>query len=47
MHNIVYEDGSYYIGKFKNNLRNGKGIEYYKNGNIKYDGEYINDKREG
>ena len=26
---------------------NGKGIIYYKNGKIKYDGEFINDKLEG
>ena len=28
-------------------LKNGKGIMYYKNGNIKYDGEFINGKCEG
>ena len=38
----IFEDGEYYIGEFKNNKRNGKGIEYYKNGNIKYEGEFIN-----
>ena len=30
-----WEDGRYYIGQLKNGLRNGKGIEYYSNGNIK------------
>ena len=30
----IYEDDKYYIGKFKNNIPNGKGIKYYKNGNI-------------
>ena len=39
-----YENGEYYIGEFKNGLRNCKGKEYYKNGNIKYDGEFVNDK---
>ena len=34
-------------GQFKNDLRNGKGTEYYSNGNIKYDGDWINDKYEG
>ena len=29
------------------NLRNGNGIEYYKNGNIKYDGYFINDIYDG
>ena len=38
----IFEDGEYYIGEFKNDKRNGKGIEYYKNGNIKYEGEFIN-----
>ena len=28
-------------------VKDGKGKEYYSNGNIKYDGEFINDKREG
>ena len=39
-----YDDGAYFIGEYKNGLRNGKGIEYYSNGNIKYDGEWINDE---
>ena len=41
------ENGEYFIGEWKNNLRNGKGIKYYKNGNIKYNGEYYKDKFEG
>ena len=28
-------------------LKNGKGILYYSNGNIIYDGDWINDKKEG
>ena len=35
------------MAKFKDDLPNGKGTEYYKNGNIKYEGDYINGKREG
>ena len=31
----------------KNGLRNGKGIKYYKNGKILYEGDYNNDKAEG
>ena len=42
-----YENDEYYIGQFKNGLKNGKGIEYYPNGNIKYDGEFVDDKFEG
>ena len=40
----IYPDGRYYIGKIKNNLRDGKGIIYDKNGKIKYEGEFENDK---
>ena len=47
MENIFYENGEYYIGQWLNNHKHGKGIIYYKNGNIMYDGEYVNDKREG
>ena len=43
----IYGDEKYYIGEFKNNLPNGKGIKYYKNGNILYDGNFINGKPEG
>ena len=25
----IWENGEYYIGEWKNGLRNGKGIEYY------------------
>ena len=28
-------------------LFNGKGKEYYSNGNIRYEGDYVNGKREG
>ena len=34
----IYGEGFYYIGQFKNNLRNGKGKIYYPNGNIMYEG---------
>ena len=44
---LYYEDGSYYKGELINGLRNGKGIDYYKNGKIGYDGDFVNDKYEG
>ena len=43
----IYNDGKYYIGQFKNNLMHGKGIDYYSNGNILYEGDFVNDKYEG
>ena len=43
----ITEDDKYYIGQFKNGLPNGKGVEYYKNGNIKYEGDFINGDYEG
>ena len=43
----MFPDGGYYIGQFKNTLANGKGIQYNKNGNIIYEGDFVNDKAEG
>ena len=43
----IWEDNKYYIGEFKNNIPNGKGIKYYPNGNILYDGYFVNGKFEG
>ena len=43
----VYENKEYYIGKWSNGNRLGKVILYYKNGKIKYDGDFVNDKKEG
>ena len=43
----IYDDGKYYIGEVKNNLPNGKGIKYYKNGNIMYEGNFNNGKFNG
>ena len=43
----VYENGEYYIGEYLNGLRHGKGILYYKNNTILYDGEFVKDKYEG
>eukprot|EP00347_Sterkiella_histriomuscorum_P020141 403338954 len=41
---ILYSNGEYYEGDFKQNKRNGKGTYYYENGDI-YEGDFINDKR--
>ena len=43
----IFINGSYYIGQCKKHLRNGKGILYDKNGNILYEGDYVDDQREG
>ena len=43
----IWDDGKYYLGQFKNNLPHGKGIKYYLNGNILYEGDFINGKFEG
>ena len=44
---IVYENGNYYIGETKNGIRHGKGIQYYENGDIMYEGNFVNDEPEG
>jgi hypothetical protein len=44
---IILDNGDYYIGELENNLKHGKGIIYYNNGKIKYEGDFINDKYEG
>ena len=44
---FIYGDGKYYLGEYKNDIPNGKGIKYYKNGNILYEGDFINGKFEG
>ena len=44
---IKYPNGNYYQGEEKKGIRQGKGIEYYHNGGIKYDGYWLNDLPEG
>ncbi len=39
--------GNYYIGSFKNNSAQGKGIVYYHDNKIAYDGDWINGKPNG
>ena len=41
----IHYDGKYYIGQFKNNIPNGKGTIYYKNGNIFTECEWIDVKK--
>ena len=43
----IWEDGKYYKGEYKDNKPNGKGIKYYSNGNILYEGNFINGKFDG
>ena len=44
---IRNEKGNYYIGENKDGKREGKGKMYYKNGDLMYEGDFINDKMEG
>ena len=43
----IYENSNYYIGEWKNGLRNGKGVIYNKKGEIIYKGNFKNDKYNG
>ena len=48
MENIyIYINEEYYNGQFLNDLKHGKGKEYYKNDNIKSNGNFIKGKYEG
>ena len=42
-----YDDGNYYIGQWKNSLRNGEGVLYIQDGRVIYEGEFFDDKFEG
>ena len=42
-----YKKDEYYKGERSKGLKHGKGTLYYKNGNIKYEGDFIKDKFEG
>jgi len=41
---ILFTNGEYYEGHFRNNLRNDHGTHYYENGDV-YDGLWSDDKR--
>ena len=43
----IYDDSQYYVGEYKNNIPNGKGVKYNKKGIIIYEGNFINGKFEG
>ena len=40
----IWKNGEYYKGEWKNGLKNGKGKYYNKKGNIKFEGEWVNDE---
>ena len=44
---FIHENGDYYIGQFRNNLANGKGTEYDVFGVIIYEGDFVDDVRNG
>ena len=43
---FVWEDGSFYIGNWKNDLKHGKGFQYRSNGTC-YEGDFENGKKNG
>ena len=45
--NIYGKISKYYIGEFQNGLKNGQGVQYYKNGNIQYEGIFVNNRFKG
>ena len=40
-----YKNKLDYVGDYFNNKRNGKGEEYNSNGNLVFEGEYLNEKK--
>lgn len=41
---FYYNEGGKYIGEWKENKMNGKGVLYYPNNEIAYDGEWKDDQ---
>ena len=39
----IYDDDSYYIGQWKNDLKHGKGTMHDSNGNIQKKGKWVDD----
>jgi antitoxin component YwqK of YwqJK toxin-antitoxin module len=39
---LVYPNGTYYIGQFKNGIENGKCKIFYSNGSLRYEGDTVN-----
>ena len=44
---LVFKNGNFYVGQFKNNKYNGKGIFYYRPNAIKYMGDFVDNYYEG
>ena len=44
---MIYENGEYYIGEWKDGLRHGKGLLFYNNAILMFFGNFIGDKFEG
>ena len=44
---LVFKNGNFYVGQFKKNKYNGKGIFYYKRNAIKYMGDFVDNHYEG
>ena len=42
----IYNDGSYYVGDWKDGKREGYGIKYYIDGTV-YKGQWRNDNKHG
>jgi len=43
---MIYIDGSYYIGEYESNLKNGQG-KFHKPSSSFYEGEWKDDQRDG
>ena len=44
---MIYENGEYYIGEWKDGLRHGKGILFFNNAKLIFSGVFIGDTFEG
>lgn len=44
---VINEKGDYYIGEYKEGKMHGKGTIFFKNCKIKYEGNFVNNKKEG
>eukprot|EP00439_Symbiodinium_sp_Y106_P039897 s767_g4.t2 len=45
-HECMHQDGSKYVGQFKNDKKDGSGVYHYPSG-AKYTGQWVNDLQEG
>ena len=44
---LIFENGIYYIGQWKNDMKHGKGTLYKKDNSLIYEGDFENDKYNG